>query len=63
MKAWQKQTHIQAADVDLDAPFVVVLRLSNLVQEVEVGSRVLQSNSTRRGYARVLLLCVGVCLC
>lgn len=51
-----KTTHVEAAHVDFDAHAVVVLSVkSDLVQEVEVGSRVLQRQSTRSGYAHLFV--------
>lgn len=55
-------THTEAADINFDFHFEVVLFLeSDLVQQVEVGSRVLQWHSTRTGSHPCV--CVIVCVC
>lgn len=66
--AWKleksKVTHIQAAHVDFDVSFIVVLFMqSDLVQQVEVGLWILQKQNTRVGYTHVSSWCLWVCKC
>lgn len=58
-------THVQAAHVDFDVLLVDALFVeSDLLQQVEVGPRVLQTAGTGGDYAHVCvttLACVHVC--
>ena len=56
-------THAQAAHVNCDVHFeAAVFVESNLLQQVEVGSGILQGSNIGRGYTYVWFS-MGVCVC